>query len=392
MNHGAPHDAAAGGGGPRSHGGHSGAVPDGAVPDGAAHGAAPEDGAAPGGPPRDAAPGRTPLLSVRDLRVTLRERGGTAVPAVRGLSFDVHPGEVVALVGESGAGKSLTARAVLGLAPHGAQVAGSVLLDGQELVGARPSVLRSVRGRRMSLVPQDALTVLSPVHTVGAQLVRAVRSVRGTGRARAWEEAVAALDRVGIPDAARRAHAYPHEFSGGMRQRAVIAMATVNRPDVVFADEPTTALDPVMQARVLELLCGLSGQTGTSVVLVTHDLGVVGGHADRVVVVYAGRHVESGPVDRVLTDPRAPYTAGLLAALPPREARDRRLPAIAGSPPSPTSLPQGCAFAPRCPLAATRCRAHEPSPVVAGEAGRLVSCHRWQDLPDPARSLFADAP
>ena len=342
--------------------------------------------------PRGGAPDGSPLLSVRDLRVTLRGRGRSTVPAVRGLSFDVHPGEVVALVGESGAGKSLTARAVLGLAPYGAAVTGSVLLGGRELVGAPPSVLRSVRGRRMSLVPQDALTVLSPVHTVGGQIARAVRSVRGTGRAQTWQRAVDALDRVGIPDAARRAHAYPHEFSGGMRQRAVVAMATVNRPDVVFADEPTTALDPVMQARVLELLCGLREETGTAVVLITHDLGVVGGHADRVVVVYAGRHVESGPVDRVLTDPRAPYTAGLLAALPPRDAADRRLPAIAGAPPSPGSLPGGCSFAPRCPLAEARCRADEPAPVVAGEPGRLVSCHRWRDLPDPGSSLFAVAP
>ncbi|MFE6386853.1 ABC transporter ATP-binding protein [Nocardiopsis dassonvillei] len=330
------------------------------------------------------------LLSVRDLRVTLPGRRGGGVRAVRGLSFDVRPGEVLALVGESGAGKSVTARAVLGMAPYGASVTGSVRLEGQELVGAPPAVLRPLRGRRMSLVPQDALAVLSPVHTVGAQLVRALRSVRRMSRAAAWERAVAALDRVGIPDAARRAHAYPHEFSGGMRQRAVIAMATVNEPALVFADEPTTALDPRMQARTLELLCGLRERTGTAVVLVTHDLGVVGGYADRVVVVYAGRHVESGPVGPVLTRPRAPYTAGLVAALPRPGTGDRRLPAIAGTPPSPEALPGGCAFAPRCPLAEDRCHAEEPSPAAAGESGRLVSCHRWQDLPDPASSLFTD--
>ncbi|MFI6575965.1 ABC transporter ATP-binding protein [Nocardiopsis sp. NPDC050513] len=338
-----------------------------------------------------------PVLSVRDLRVTLGARQrtrpagarhGRGVPVVRGLSFDVLPGEALALIGESGAGKSLTARAVLGLAPHGATVTGSVRVGGREVVGAAPSTLRALRGQRMALIPQDALSVLSPVHTVGAQLVHALRSVRRLTRARAWERAVAALDRVGIPDAARRARAYPHEFSGGMRQRAVIAMATVNEPDVVFADEPTTALDPRAQATVLDLFDELRAATGTAVVLVTHDLASVAGRTDRVVVLYAGRHVESGPVGRVFGAPRAPYTAGLLASVPPAQARDRRLPAIGGAPPSPRDLPDGCAFAPRCPLAADRCRTDLPEPEPTGD-GRLVSCHRWRDLPDPAHTLFA---
>ncbi|MCY9783961.1 ABC transporter ATP-binding protein [Nocardiopsis sp. EMB25] len=357
---------------------------------------------------------RDPVLSVRDLRVTLDggrqdrdrpaedrprpalrggapadgARGGRGLPAVRGLSFDVHPGEALALIGESGAGKSLTTRAILGLAPHGATVTGSVRVAGREVVGATPSTLRALRGRHVALIPQDALSVLSPVHTVGAQLVHALRSVRRLPRARAWELAVAALDRVGIPDSARRARAYPHEFSGGMRQRAVIAMATVNEPDVVFADEPTTALDPRAQARVLDLLDDLRADTGTAVVLVTHDLAAVSGHADRVVVLYAGRHVESGPVNRVFAAPRAPYTAGLLASVPPEDSADRRLPAIGGAPPSPRDLTDGCAFAPRCPLAADRCHTDLPEPEPTGE-GHLASCHRWRDLPDPAHTLFA---
>ncbi|WP_116246649.1 ABC transporter ATP-binding protein [Nocardiopsis sp. FIRDI 009] len=332
-----------------------------------------------------------PVLSVRDLRVTLDGGGprqNRGLPAVRGLSFDVLPGEALALIGESGAGKSLTTRAILGLAPHGATVTGSVRVGGREAVGAAPSTLRALRGRRMSLIPQDALSALSPVHTVGAQLAHALRSVRRLSRARAWELAVAALDRVGVPDAARRARAYPHEFSGGMRQRAVIAMVTVNEPDVVFADEPTTALDPRAQTRVLDLLDDLRAATGTALVLVTHDLASVSGHADRVVVLYAGRHVESGPVEGVFAAPRAPYTAGLLASVPPPESKDRRLPAIGGAPPSPRDLPDGCAFAPRCPLAADPCHTDLPEPHPTGDDGHLVSCHRWRDLPDPAHRLF----
>ncbi|GAA1469175.1 ABC transporter ATP-binding protein [Nocardiopsis exhalans] len=330
------------------------------------------------------------VLSVRDLHVTLPGPGGGTVPVVRGLSFDVSPGETLALVGESGAGKSLTARAVVGMTPHGATVTGSVRLAGTEVVGASPSTMRSLRGRRVSLIPQDALSVLSPVHTVGGQLVRALRSVRRISRAQAWERAVAALERVGIPDAARRARAYPHEFSGGMRQRAVIAMAMVNEPDVVFADEPTTALDPRMQARVLQLLAELRAATGTALVLVTHDLEVVRGHADRVLVMYAGRHVESGGAREVFAAPRAPYTAGLLASLPTQGSEGRRLPSIGGTPPSPSALPSGCAFAPRCPLAEESCDTVEPEPEPATAPGHLVSCRRWQDLPVPARGLFIE--
>ncbi|MEU4449318.1 ABC transporter ATP-binding protein [Actinosynnema sp. NPDC050801] len=325
------------------------------------------------------------LLEVRGLRITATRPH--EVELVRDVSFDVAAGEMLAVVGESGAGKSLIARAVLGLLPTGMRVRGRIRFDGEELVGAAGAAHRALWGRRMAFVPQDALSVLSPVHTVGDQLALAVRSVRGGGRRAALERAVAALDRVGIPDAARRARAYPHEFSGGMRQRAVIAMATVNEPDLVVADEPTTALDPTVQARILDMLGTLRERAGMAVVLVTHDLAVAAAHADRVLVVYAGRHVESGPVHRVLREPRAPYTAGLIASLPPRHAKSRYLPAMSGTPATSGSPPPGCAFAPRCPAATDSCTAHEPEPTEWRE-GHWASCHRLDDLPRRTTDLF----
>jgi peptide/nickel transport system ATP-binding protein len=256
----------------------------------------------------------TALLEVRDLEVIVRGRGGP-VTAVRGLSFDVQAKEILAIVGESGAGKSLTVQAVLGLLGPSAEVRGSVRYAGRELAGAPQSSYSDLRGRRLGFVPQDALSVLSPVHKVGDQLAIAIRSVQGGGRKAAFERAVQALDRVGIPDANRRARAYPHEFSGGMRQRAVIAMAMVNEPELIFADEPTTALDPRIQAQLLDLLTSLRDKSDTAVVLVTHDLAAVAGSADRVLIMANGREAESGPVDRVLTAPRSPYTAELIASL-----------------------------------------------------------------------------
>ncbi|UUU25105.1 ABC transporter ATP-binding protein [Streptomyces sp. DSM 40750] len=340
------------------------------------------------------------LLSVRELRIAF-----DGVEAVRGLSFDVRPREVLALVGESGAGKSLTARALLGMLPRGATTSGTVRLRGETDIAAQ-------RGRRIALVPQDALSALSPVHPVGDQLAAAVRSVAGVSRKEARARAVAALDRVGIPDAVRRARAYPHEYSGGMRQRAVIAMATINEPDVVVADEPTTALDAELQEQVLRVLGEQREAVGAALVLVTHDLGVVREHADRVLVMYAGRQVEQGPAKGVLGRPRAPYTAGLLASLPPEDVsgddrvdgrghdgddprpaagrRRRRLPSIPGSPPTPDALPPGCAFAPRCPLVEDRCRHEEPRPWTTADDDHEVSCHRWEDVPYPVAELFQE--
>ncbi|MFF8194697.1 ABC transporter ATP-binding protein [Streptomyces bobili] len=316
------------------------------------------------------------LLSVRDLRVSF---GGTE--AVRGLSFDVRPGEVLALVGESGAGKSLTARALLGMLPRGAAMSGEIRLDGS-------ADLAAARGRRISLVPQDALSALSPVHPVGDQLAAAVRSLHGVSRAEARARAVAALDRVGIPDAARRARAYPHEYSGGMRQRAVIAMAMLGEPDLVVADEPTTALDAERREQVLRVLAEQREAAGAALLLVTHDLDVVRDHADRVLVMYAGRMSELGPANEVLNRPRAPYTAGLLASLPQDGPRRRRLPTLPGTPPAPGALPPGCAFAPRCPLAADVCRAGEPEPRSVD--GRLVACHLADEVPACTVTLFGE--
>ncbi|MFV0126466.1 ABC transporter ATP-binding protein [Streptomyces sp. HMX112] len=330
-----------------------------------------------------------PLLSVRDLRV-----GFGSGDAVRGLSFDVYAGEVLALVGESGAGKSLTARAVLGMPPPGAEVRGRVRLrtpgGARELVGARARDLRALWGRQVALVPQDALSALSPVHPVGDQLAAAVRSVRRPSRPSrndARARAALALERVGIP--AARSGAYPHELSGGMRQRAVIAMATVNEPRLVVADEPTTALDPDLRHQVLQVLGERRKATGAALVLVTHDLEAVREHADRVLVVYAGCQVESGPVARVFERPRAPYTAGLLASLSPTP-RGRRLPVIGGAPPASGALPTGCAFAPRCPLAEDRCRTERPAPRPVAD-GHQVACHRHHDLPADATDLFRES-
>ncbi|MFF6784428.1 oligopeptide/dipeptide ABC transporter ATP-binding protein [Streptomyces sp. NPDC012510] len=331
------------------------------------------------------------LLSVRGLRIAF-----DGVEAVRGLSFDLRPREVLALVGESGAGKSLTARALLGMVPKGATTSGTVRLRGETDLVAQ-------RGRRIALVPQDALSALSPVHPVGDQLAAAVRSVKGVSRREARARATAALDRVGIPDAVRRARAYPHEYSGGMRQRAVIAMATINEPDVVVADEPTTALDAEFQEQVLRVLGEQREAVGAALVLVTHDLGVVREHADHVLVMYAGRQVERGTAKAVLGRPRAPYTAGLLASLPPDAAdasaplspgpatRRRRLPSIPGSPPTLDALPAGCAFAPRCPLAEDRCRQEAPQSWAAAD-GHEVSCHRRDEVPHPATELFLEQP
>ncbi|MEV0201420.1 ABC transporter ATP-binding protein [Nonomuraea sp. NPDC050691] len=319
-------------------------------------------------------PASAPVLDVRDLGVSFGD-----VPAVRGVSFEVRPGEVLGVVGESGSGKSVTASAVMGLLPPSARVSGSVRLHGRELVGARDKELNALRGRAMSMVFQDPLSALTPVYRVGDQIAEAVRVHQRVTKEQALVKAVSLLDLVGIPHPAERALAFPHEFSGGMRQRAMIAMAIANDPDLIICDEPTTALDVTIQAQVLELLKKARDETGAAIIMITHDLGVVAGLADRVLVMYAGRPVEVGTVDDVYYRPRMPYTVGLLRSIPrvDRGAR-RELEPIEGAPPSPAALPPGCPFGPRCPLHIGACDEAEP-PLFETGPGHLAACIRWED-------------
>ncbi|MFV2107945.1 ABC transporter ATP-binding protein [Micromonospora sp. LOL_015] len=289
-----------------------------------------------------------PVLSVRDLTVRIGTRRGVA-RVVNGVSYDVRPGETLAIVGESGSGKSVGALAVLGLLDEAATATGQVLLDGVDLLAAGERQLRRIRGNEIAMVFQDPMTSLNPVKTIGSQLVEPIE-LHGvaTGTA-ARDRAVELLEQVGLPDARERLGDYPHRFSGGMRQRVMIAMALACEPKVLLADEATTALDVTTQAQILEVVAGLQRRLGLAVVWITHDLGVVAGIADRVAVMYAGRILEQAPVDELYAAPRHPYTMGLLAAVPRVGAdRPRRLTTIPGQPPDPTALPPGCAFHPRC--------------------------------------------
>ncbi|MBB6120660.1 ABC transporter ATP-binding protein [Nocardiopsis algeriensis] len=325
-------------------------------------------GAATGGPS-----GETPVLEIADLTVTFRGHGRNPdVYAVRGLSCSVRRGEVLGVVGESGSGKSASFLAVMGLLPANAEVTGSVRLHGEEVLGLDDRAMAARRGKVVSMVFQDPLSGLTPVHTVGDQIAEAVLvHDPGKGRAAAARRAVELLDLVGIPG--RRHRSFPHELSGGMRQRVLIAMAMANDPDVIICDEPTTALDATVQAQILDLLRTARRETGAAVVLVTHDLGVVAGCADRVLVMYAGRPVETGGVDRIYRGSRMPYTMGLLGAVPrPERGHRGALVPVGGTPPSLSDLPPGCSFAPRCPLARADCEAAEPEllPVDAHPLGR----------------------
>ncbi|MFJ3533481.1 dipeptide ABC transporter ATP-binding protein [Streptomyces sp. NPDC090132] len=330
----------------------------------------------------------TDVLEVTDLAVDF---GGVA--AVRGVGFTLRRGEVLGLVGESGSGKSATALAVMGLLPSGAGVRGSVRLaaggDGSgttELVGADDRVLSSVRGNRIGMVFQDPLSAFTPVYRIGDQIAEAIRAHRTVSRERARAEAVELLDLVGIPEPRTRAQAFPHEFSGGMRQRAMIAMAIANDPDVIVADEPTTALDVTVQAQVLDVLRTAQHETGAALLLVSHDLGVIAGAADRVAVMYAGRIVETAPAAELFRRPRMPYTLGLIGAVPRIDGPSDVLVPIPGSPPAAGRLPRGCAFAPRCPLAEDRCTAAEPALAGPGAtedgggAGHLAACVRADEI------------
>ena len=291
-------------------------------------------------------------LSVRDLRVEFPTPDGV-VKAVDGISYDVAKGETLAIVGESGSGKSVSSLAVMGLLPKSAKITGEVMFGGENILGWPERRLRDVRGAKVAMIFQDALAALNPTHRVGRQIAEAIRIHRPISKPEARARAVELLDIVGVPQPASRAEQYPHEFSGGMRQRAMIAMSIANDPDVLIADEPTTALDVTIQAQVMDVLRRIQERTDSGIILITHDLGVVAGFAKRVMVMYAGRQVETGSVDDVFYRPTHPYTQGLLRSLPRVDGRSEagRLHRIKGQPPSLIHLPPGCSFNPRCELA-----------------------------------------
>jgi peptide/nickel transport system ATP-binding protein/oligopeptide transport system ATP-binding protein len=329
----------------------------------------------------------TPLLEVSDLKVSFATEDGT-VRAVDGVSFAVDRGEVVAIVGESGSGKSVTAMTLMGLTrgPN-AMIEGHAALEGQELLSAPESELQKVRGGSIAMVFQDPMSSLNPVYRIGNQIVEQIRVHEPqTSKAQALDRAVELMERVGVPHAAERLRSYPHEFSGGMRQRVMIAMALSCSPELLIADEPTTALDVTIQAQILDQLRKLKAETGAGIILVTHDLGVVADIADRVIVMYSGRVVEQGTLDQLFYDPQHPYTWGLLGSITRVDGdRSQRLPAIAGLPPSMLSPPDGCHFRPRCPHAFDRCtEVPELKARVPGNADHLDRC--WLE-PDQKQKL-----
>lgn len=328
--------------------------------------------------PSPAATGR-PALEVEGLRVDLHTPSGT-VRAVDGVSFGVHKGRTLALLGESGCGKSMTALSIAGLLDPVAEVTGgSVRVSGTEVVGLGRAERRKLAGPVLSIVFQDALAALNPVQPVGRQLAEPFRIHRGLSRRQAAEKAVELMTRVGIPEPGLRARAYPHQFSGGMRQRLLIAMAVALDPDVLIADEPTTALDVTVQAQIMRLLRDLQTERDMALVLITHDLAVVARHADDVVVMYAGNVVETGPVRDVFSRPRHPYTRALLDSVPEHAVRGRPLPAVPGSPPELSAVPSGCVFQARCPLADERCVRERPTLESVG-ASRSAACHFSEEL------------
>jgi peptide/nickel transport system ATP-binding protein len=321
-----------------------------------------------------------PLLSVENLELVI-QRGSSAPTArpVRGVSFDIQRGQRLGLVGESGSGKSLTALTLMRLLPSAVRVsAGKVTLDGTDLLALSERDMCAVRGGRISMIYQDPISALNPVHTIGSQVEEAIRLHTGSNRKQARELMLQALADVGVSDPRRRADAYPHEFSGGMRQRVVIAMAMSTNPEVLVADEPTTALDVTTQARVMDLILRLSDERGTAVLLITHDLGVAAGFCDEIQVMYAGRLVERTVVDQLYERPLHPYSEALLAGacdltLDPAKP----IQAVPGQPPWPDDLPPACSFEPRCPHRIEKCREIAPVPEIVG--GALVECHRAKE-------------
>ena len=319
------------------------------------------------------------LLEVRNLRVEFNTRRGTLV-AVDDVSFDIAPGEVLGVVGESGAGKSITGTAIIGLLERPGRVAGGeVLLEGSRIDNLPPDGLRRIRGRKIGAIFQDPLTSLNPLFTIGSQIVETIQAHLPMNAGEARARAIQLLGEVGIPAPERRIDHFPHQFSGGMRQRVVIALALCANPRLIIADEPTTALDVSIQAQIIQLLKRLCREHGTAVMLITHDMGVIAETADRVAVMYAGCIVELGPVQQVIHDPQHPYTAGLMGSIPAVGQEVERLPQIEGSMPRLNAIPAGCAFNPRCPRVFDRCRVERPVLLQANRT--LAAC--W--LHDPER-------
>lgn len=313
------------------------------------------------------------LLVVRDLRTYFYTREGT-VPAVDGVSFDVKKGETVAIVGESGSGKSITALSILGCVPSppGRIESGEIVFEGENLLGKSKKEMRKIRGNEISMIFQEPMTSLNPVYTVGRQLSEVFEVHHGMKRKQGLEKAAELLKMVGIPSPEERVKQYPHQMSGGMRQRVMIAMALACNPKLIIADEPTTALDVTIQAQILELMKDMKKETGTSILMITHDLGVVAEMAERVIVMYAGKVIESATVREIFKNPKHPYTMGLLASMPSMGAKSERLTTIEGSVPRPTEFPKGCRFNPRCEFAKEVCRDYEPPLRETG--GRCISC------------------
>ncbi len=315
-----------------------------------------------------------PALDVAGLTLDFRQ-DGRLLRVLDGVSFRVDAGRTLAIVGESGCGKSVSALAVMGLLPETASIGGAIRLGGRDLTALSPEERRRLRGGEMAMIFQEPMTSLNPAFTAGEQVAEALRLHQGLDAAAAFAEAVRMIDRVRIPDAARRARQYPHQLSGGMRQRVMIAMALACQPRLLIADEPTTALDVTVQAQILDLLRDLQQETGMSIILITHDLGVVAEMADEVAVMYAGRVVERGAAGAIFADPMHPYTLGLLGSVPRLDEERESLLAIDGSVPPPFALPKGCRFHPRCPFAQEACKS-EPPPLREVTDGHLAACLR----------------
>ena len=323
------------------------------------------------------------LLQVKELQTSFDLTKTLSVQAVDGVSFDVHAGETLAIVGESGSGKSVTSLSIMGLLPKdiGRITGGSITLMGREITHLSDAEMRDIRGRDIGMIFQEPMTSLNPVHSVGQQIAEMVIRHRAVSKSKARARAVEMLELVGIPEPHRRVDAYPHEMSGGMRQRAMIAMALACEPRILIADEPTTALDVTIQAQMLELMQELQDKLGMAIIFITHDLGVVAEIADRVVVMYAAQVVETGDVEEIFRHPRMPYTAGLMNSIPSlgSSRRKERLQAIPGTVPALTSLPHGCRFHPRCSFVKDVCL-QAPPPLVDRGGGHMVRCPRWQEV------------